>query len=170
FPNFNIAATPTLNMLSPNTLSISGGNTVEIAPSLIMSGNVLTVGPPNNTITVPTGTFVTTNIVPQGVLTSTASGNTFSLNVPASNIAITNTAGSAGVSTVSPNNFNINIPSPDISVTSTVGAAQVATVSPNVYNINIPPSSTPSITPEGVLTQTTSGSNFTLAVAPTNVS
>jgi len=78
-PNFTISATPSLSLLSPNTLSISGGNTVGIAPSLSFTNNVLTVGPNNNSVTIPTST---TSIVGTGIAQVTPIGpNSFSIDV-----------------------------------------------------------------------------------------
>src|SRR5204862_3567686 len=80
-PNFVINATPTLSLLGPNTLSISGSpSTVAIAPSLNFTNGILTVGPTANTVTIPSAT---TSIVGSGAVLVTPLGtNSYSLNVP----------------------------------------------------------------------------------------
>ena len=40
YPNYTVSSTPSLSLLSPNTLSISGGNTVDITPPMTYTNNV----------------------------------------------------------------------------------------------------------------------------------
>jgi hypothetical protein len=93
---------------------------------------------------------------------STVSANNFNINVPVPNIAVTNTSTAVGISTVSANNFNINVPSANIAVTSTVGAAGISTVSANNYNINIPPATVP---PNIAVTSTTGAAGISTVSA-----
>ena len=166
-PNYTISATPSLSLLSPNTLSISGGNTVDIAPTLSVSNNVLTVGPTNNTVSLP-ATFPT-SITSSGIGTISSAGtNSFDINIPQPNLAISanslsvvggntvvlpaqaqTTITTSGIGTVTSsgtNSFNINIPAtPQTSITST-GSGTLTSLGTNSFNINIPQ---PSLTLSG---------------------
>src|ERR1043165_3463194 len=52
YPNFNVTSTATLPH-NDVSLSISDGNTVNITPTISITGNVLTVGPSSNTVALP---------------------------------------------------------------------------------------------------------------------
>ncbi|MDI1354624.1 MAG: tail fiber domain-containing protein, partial [bacterium] len=136
FPSYTISALPTLALASGSVLSISGGNSV-VFPGL-------------------------TTMAAAGVATVSAGPN-YTVGVPASNIAMTFSAGAAGVSTTSANNFNLNIPSPNIAVTQTAGAAGITTVSANSYNINIPAPTYVAAT--GALNSGTASVNITQALS-----
>ncbi|MCC6373121.1 MAG: hypothetical protein IT236_19105, partial [Bacteroidia bacterium] len=125
---------------NPNTGILSQGNvTANITPTIGLTGNILTIGPSSNSITLPGSTVPNTSVTTTGGgATVTSPGtNTFNINVPATTLT---GAGSATVSGAYPN-FTINTPVsgtvPQTSITST-GIGTVTTAGTNSFNINVP--------------------------------
>lgn len=167
--NIPAASIPTIQSSGVAAVSPSTGLnfTVDVpAPALGISGNTLslTQGTAVSSVTVP---VYTSSLTPSGILTSTAAGNNFTLNVPPASIAITSTAGAPAVSSVSPNNFTINIP--PVSTTSVVssGAAATTSLGTNSYSIHVPPTNIAVTTTAGAGAVSTAGTNsFNINIPP----
>jgi microcystin-dependent protein len=152
YPNFTVNATPTLNLLGPNTLSISGGNTVQLAPSLAVNGNSLSVGPSTNAIAIPVPT-----VIGAGAATVTPStGLNFLVTVPMTTL----TASGNGISITSSgtNTFNLSVQAPTLTGGTNVN---VTGTHPN-FVIN----ATPTLSLLGANSLSISGSPATVAIAP----
>ena len=163
------ASNPTIQSSGVAVVSPSTGLnfTVDVpAPALTISGNTLTLtqGTAVSSATVP---VYTPSISALGILTSTASGSNFTLNVSPVSIAVTSTAGAAGVSSLAPNNFTINIPPASTASLVSSGAASTTTLGTNSYSVHVPPTSIVVTTLAGVGAVTPAGTNsFNINIPP----
>ncbi len=204
------APNPSLS-LSGNSLSINGSNTITLPStpntSLVSSGAAITntlatnsysINVPNttisanvNTITITQGTFVSTatvpassnaNIVTQGVLSNSVSGNNFTLSVPnpvlnstvnvisitqgtavsTVTVPISHTITGAGVASISPSSgsvFTITVPPPSLSNTLNVISISQGTA---VSTVTLPASSVPTLAINGQSLSTVGGNTIIL--------
>lgn len=116
--NLPATATQSLSLIGANTLSISGSNSVTLAPTIGVSGNALSVGPTSNSISLPTPMIT---------------GN-----------------GAVAVNTLAPNNFTITVPQPTLSIgsgsISISGGNAVALPAQVAQSLTLLPPNTVSIT------------------------
>lgn len=154
YPDYTITANPTLSY-NNNDLSISGGNTVTIAPSLSINGNTLTVGPATNTLSLPVA--ATPSISGAGIATvSPASGYNFTVSVAQPTFAYSSATGSLTSGTSS------------AYITPTLGLnGNTLNVGPATNSLALPVAATPTINGAGIATVSpNSGYNFTVDVTP----
>ncbi len=154
FPNYTVMVAPVISY-SPSigTLSLSSipftspsyNYTYNITPQLGLNGNVLSVGPPSNSVNISSvgGTPITTiNIGAGGIGTiSNPSTNNFSITIPQTSLT------GAGVTGSFPN-YTISGGAQSV-VTGSGSALPVVTVNSNTYNISVP---AVSLTTSGALT------------------
>jgi hypothetical protein len=149
YPDYTITPTPSLSLLG-NELSISNGNTVTIAPPLVMNGYTLSVGPASNTVVIPSAG--SPNITGLNAATVVpAPGNNFTVDVATPTITGT---GATSVSGTYPQ-FTVNTPSVTVAAT---GAISIQGNYPN-YVVHTP---TPAITGAGASTVTGQFPNYTI--------
>ncbi|MES2681782.1 MAG: hypothetical protein V4635_17945 [Bacteroidota bacterium] len=154
FPNYTVMVAPvisyspsvgTLSLASIPFTSPSYNYTYNITPELNLNGNVLTVGPPSNSVNIPTtGTtpITTINIGAGGIGTiSNPSTNNFSITIPQTSLT------GAGVTGSFPN-YTISGGAASV-VTGSGSALPVVSVNSNTYNISVP---AVSLTTSGALT------------------
>ncbi len=175
YPNFQITAIPAItynpgngDIVFSNSLTPSvPGITANITPTLaVTSGSILTVGPPTNTIALPSsgGTFVATpntSLVATGALSSnTLATNLFSLNVPATSI---NAGSGISVGGSFPNYTVSALGVLPTTVTGS-GAASVSSPGTNTFDVFVP---SVSLTPGTNVTLNGTFPNYTInATAP----
>jgi hypothetical protein len=114
YPNYTVSSTPSLSLVSPNTLSISGGNSVPL-PSTTFTGS---------------GAISIVSVTP----------NSYSVNVPPTDVAVTSTATTLSVTNVGTNSVSINVPTVAI-VSGTSGNVTVSGAYPS-YTLNSAPTLT----------------------------
>ncbi len=164
-----VVSNPTIQSSGVAVVSPSTGLnfTVDVpAPVLSVAGNTLTLtqGTAVSSATVP---VYTPSLTSTGILTSTTSGNSFTLNAPPTSIALTSTVGAVGVSSVAPSNFTINIPPPSSTSLVSTGAAVTTTLGTNSYSVHVPPANIAISTTPGVGAVSTSGTNsFNINIPP----
>jgi hypothetical protein len=158
YPNFTVSSSPSLSILSPGTMSITNGNSVNINPALSFSNNILTVGAPSNSIVLSSSLAATSIQGGGAAVVSTLATNSFSVNVPTTNITsstnvivqgtypnytIASTPSLSFASNVLSISGGNSIPLPTGTLVGT-GAVNVTTVSPGNFIVNAP---TVAITP-----------------------
>jgi len=167
--NIPSAINPTIHSSGVAVVSPSTGLnfTVDVpAPVISINGNTLTLTQGTAVSTATTPVYIP-NISPSGILTSTAAGNNFTLNVSPVSIAVTSTAGAAGVSSVAPHNFTINIPPAATTSLVSSGAASTTTLGTNSYSVHVPPTSIVVTTLAGVGAVSPAGTNsFNINIPP----
>jgi hypothetical protein len=154
FPNYSIAVTPTITYVNATGLlhfdsypftSPAYSYTANITPQLNLVGNVLTVGPPSNSVSINTAgsTPITTiNIGAGGIGTiSNPSTNSFSITIPQTNLTGSGVSGSFPNYTISGGAASV--------VTGSGSALPVVSVNSNTYNISVP---AVSLTTSGAMT------------------
>ncbi len=160
----------------------TGNNSTNITPTLSFAGGILTVGPSTNNISIPSSPATT--ISTGGAASLNSAGQSFSIHVPATSVAITNTAGALGTATSGVNNWNINIPPPqynqatgvlstgpgNANITPTLNYnAGVLTVGPSTNNVTLPVTPATTLNATGAATLNPSGPAYSLHVLPTNI-
>ena len=149
FPNYSICVTPTVTYANATGLlhfdsypftSPVYSYTADITQVLSISGNVLTVGPVSNSVTIPSsGAPTPVNLARGGAVTTTTLGvNSYSVSVPITSIT---SAGTASVFGSYPS-FTIATPpttasSPQTSLTG-IGALTVTPIGTNTFDLAVP--------------------------------
>lgn len=150
FPNYTVRVAPVIgyNPLSGVlTLSSSAASSPSyaynylVAPQPAVVGNVLSVGPPSNSVTLPSPA-----VTPNTTLTS--SGGLISIQSPVTN------------------SFNINLVTPTLTPG---GSASVTGTYPN-YTISAPPSGSVNLTQSGAISITGSSPNYVISTPSVLVS
>lgn len=156
--------TPTITPFGVLTRTAAGSSFSLTVPgtSVTASGaaSITSVGTNTFNVNVPQANVALT-FTPGTAGVSSPGTNSFAINLPASNIALTSTAGAYAVSSPGTNSFNVNVPATGIALTTTAGLAGISATGTNSYNINVP---APNITPNGLVQVTQAFNNFTVNV------
>lgn len=183
YPDFIISSSVTLSH-DPQSgeLSVSDGNTVNIAPTLSIQNNVLRAGPATNTIVLPS--VQQTTFTAAGMASvSPSSGSLILIDVPAPHVIVTNTSGPAAGSSNN-NTININIPAPQYdqatgifgtgSATADITPAlqitgSTLTVGPPSNTILLPATAATTLNATGAATLNSNGPLYNLHVLPSTI-